>query len=252
MPVSMIRSNSNTPWGYQRYQSMDETNNLCNIDRFEVRAADSHQSEPLCADKICERQRGILELSCRERSELSERDKETSGDGSFSKYEWDLFLDHREFPNLFPVKTVLGQFFQHKFADGGNFPLFLIQHDAEGLYLDVQGPNGTNKTRCRRLISENELFGRWHRFNIEAYWSIRKDGYFKISINDQEKTDQAHVNVQTLWGSKAFFKYGIYRSFTCRANKPEIHSQIAYYRNVRLGTKISADAEYEMEEVCLG
>lgn len=179
------------------------------VERFEVRpgdcGVDSGWSD--CAND-------------RERSELSQTSGRVSGGEIW--YGWSFYFP-QDYPNIFPAKTALGQFHQTR-----SYPIWMIQHQSDGLYLDRQTSAGSQD--LYPLIAEAMLRGKWHKVEIHARWSRNFDGFFRVWINGEQKVNYAG---RTFYGSDTYFKFGVYRSFLSRATTKPAAGQTVLYANVR-------------------
>jgi len=146
----------------------------------------------------------------RERSELSEQEPYSSVGGEYW-YGWSIFIPE-DYPNIFPAKTALGQFFQKKTLS----PPVMFQNHVGGYWLDLNQMNGSFEAYYL-LIPENEFRGRWHDIIVHAKWSTGSDGFIKVWVNGKLKVE--HLGPQTMFTYPIFFKYGIYRSFISRYKK---------------------------------
>lgn len=159
----------------------------------------------------------------RERSELCERG-EKNWVGTTWWYSWYMYVPEG-YINIYPTKTALGQFHQ----ESGS-PVFMFQNHKGGLYLDDLQRN----PKYYILIKKKSFKGKWHKFVVNAHWSLNKDGYFKVWVNDELKVD---IKNNTMTKAIAYFKYGIYRSFMSRYRKAkgkhDVPGQIVYYADIK-------------------
>jgi hypothetical protein len=186
------------------------------VQRFEVRPGD-------CTARDCYRDR--------ERSELGEVDA-SSQVGDEYWYAFSFYLP-KDFPNIYPAKTALGQFHQK----GVKSPPVLFQYgippgsDTPSYYLDV------NQTKLGHfpLISERSLRGRWQDIRVHARWSTTADGLIRVYVNGRLTADVAGPN--TNHSSPIYFKYGVYRSFISRYKSvhgiSDVPAQAALFRSIR-------------------
>jgi hypothetical protein len=186
------------------------------VQKFEVRSGD-------CTSRDCNRDR--------ERSELGEVNA-SSHVGHEYWYEFSFYLP-KDFPNIHPAKTALGQFHQK----GVKSPPVLFQYgipqgsDAPSYYLEV------NQTKLGHfpLISEQNLRGRWQDIRVHARWSTAADGLIQVYVNGRLAADVAGPN--TRYMTPIYFKYGVYRSFLSRYKSAygssEVPAQAALFRSVR-------------------
>ena len=201
------------------------------VERFEVRAGD------------CGSQSGWSDCkNDRERSELSDYNRDPNG--SYRWYSWEFFVP-MNYPNVYPTKVALGQWHSVKSS-----PNFMLQNSSGGLYLDNQVTSNYDNAYTR-LISKEDLRGKWHRITAEAKWSKDNDvGYFNVWVNGIQKVSYKGRTMQKK-AQGAYFKYGVYRSFLKRyknsKNVDEVPTQIVYYVNVRKGgTRQEVEASTEV------
>lgn len=202
------RSLSTSPHGHLRFGSHNFDNSL-NIDRFEVRRGDC-SSEPYWSD--C--------LRFRERSEL--RSAEYDADGSSYLYRWDIFIPSGT-SDLYPAKTVLGQFHQRRSRPSY---LFVFRDGSYWLHRNILPRQPPVK------LFDRDSLGKWNRVQVRANWA-KENGYFEVSIND---SIIYHFTGPTSTGDGVFFKYGIYRSNLDRLLPASFElidrPQVVYYRSV--------------------
>ena len=160
----------------------------------------------------------------RERSEISEKNKET-GVGSEYWYGWNIYFPE-EYLNVYPTKTALGQFHQDKSS-----VIWMFQNSDGGYHLSDQ-TNG----EYYKLIDEDDLRGKWHKIEIQVKWSKGSDGFFRVWVNGEQKVD---LSGQTMNAERVYFKYGVYRSFLKRYkwsyDESKVPTQKAYFSNVKRG-----------------
>lgn len=209
-----MRSLNTTSYGYQVVDDPTGSAPTSMVERFEVQPGD------------CSAAYGWSDCkNDRERSELSERHKSWTR-GTTKWYGWSFYVPE-DFINIFPTKTVLGQFHQE-----GSHPVWLFQHANYGFFLDKQVFGRTRG--FYKLIEENDLRGKWHRIEVHAKWTKKDDGFFKVWVNGEQKFDYSG---QTMTATATYFKYGIYRAFLSRYKRltgsDEVPGQIVYYANVR-------------------
>jgi len=186
------------------------------VQRFEVRPGD-------CTSRDCYRDR--------ERAELGEVDA-SSRVGDEYWYEFSFYLA-KDFPNIYPAKTALGQFHQK----GVTSPPVLFQFgipqgsNTSSYYLDL------NQTKLGHfpLISEQNLRGRWQDIRVHARWSTAPDGFIRVYVNGRLAADVAGPN--TTHANPIYFKYGVYRTFLSRYKRAygsaDVPAQSALFRSVR-------------------
>ena len=141
---------------------------------------------------------------------------------------WSLYLPE-DYKVIYPAKTMLAQF--HNDAD--NPPAFAFENQSHfnggGYWIDrdsyILGYNEQLK-----LIDESEMYGKWHDILVNAKWTHKKDGFFKIWING--KLTFHHKGRTQEKGERIEFHFGIYRSYMSRTPGPD-PTQIAYYDEIR-------------------
>ena len=74
------------------------------------------------------------------------------------------------------------------------------------------------------------MYGKWNDILVNAKWTHKKDGFFKIWING--KLAYHHKGRTQEKGERIEFHVGVYRSFMSRTSKPD-PTQIAYYDEIR-------------------
>ena len=163
----------------------------------------------------------------RERSELSEIDR-TSGLGDDFWYGWHIYFP-KDYANVYPTKTALGQFHQHK-----SHPVWMFQNSSGGYHLDDQVRGSTRK--YYPLIDKSELRGKWHKVEVQVRWAKKRNGYFRVWVNGVQKVD---YEGQTMDAKNVYFKYGVYRTFMSRYknkyNAEQVPAQKVYFANVKRG-----------------
>lgn len=202
-----------TPYGYGLVP--DPTGNAPSpmVERFEVRHGDCHQNRDW---NDCEKDR--------ERSELKVEGLR-SPEGTESWYGWSFYLPH-DWPDIWPTKTVLGQFHQVN-----SHPVWMFLQKG-GLVLDDQTKGRTS--RLIELIPASALRGCWHRVEIQAKWRRDGEGLFRVWVNGDKKVDWTGP---TMTAETVYFRFGVYRSFVSRYLKSTeastVPGQTAYFANVR-------------------
>lgn len=202
------------PHGYALISDPTGLAPIPKVERFEVRSGDCHFN---AGWNDCENDR--------ERSELSERTKESSR-GQTSWYGWSFYVPPN-WPDVWPTKTVLGQFHQN-----GSHPLWMFLNNKGGLVLDDQSSGRTKQ--LIPLISASDFKGRWHRIEIQATWANSRQGAFNVWVND---VPTVNYKGRTMTAKTVRFQYGVYRSFTSRFKAAQgldaVPTQIAMFANVR-------------------
>ena len=144
---------------------------------------------------------------------------------------WSLYLP-LDYKIIFPVKTMLAQF--HNDAD--NPPAFAFENQSDrrtneggGYWIEVDEYVGGNNVP-KKLLDHSEMLGRWNDILVNAKWTYKEDGFFKIWING--KLAFNHIGKTQDKGELIEFHIGIYRSFLSRTPGPD-KTQIAYYDEIR-------------------
>ena len=158
--------------------------------RFEVRSGD------------CGKDRDGGWSDCkgdRERHEVSSHeqgDKMSKGEYWFS---WSVYFpeDHK---NLYPLSNNYGQFHQKN-----GQPVFMFKELRSGYTVvrtigDIDYDEG-------RLVDNKDMPGNWIDVLINAKWSKKDDGFFKVWVNDKLKYD---YKGPTKTKSYVYEKFGIY------------------------------------------
>ena len=117
--------------------------------------------------------------------------------------------------------------------DADNPPAFAFENQSHssggGYWIDVDRYiSGYNKQS--KLLDKSEMYGKWNDILVNAKWTHKKDGFFKIWING--KLAYHHNGRTQEKGERIEFHVGVYRSFLSRTNKPD-PTQIAYYDEIR-------------------
>ena len=209
-----FRSLNDTDHGYLIIKDVTGSAPTKLIEVFEVRPGDCNEDENW---SDCDNDR--------ERSELSEGGKTMHGDEYW--YGWSIYFP-KEYSNIYPTKTALGQFHQK-----GSHPVWMFQNGEGGYHLDEQTLGFTNE--YHQLLDEDDLYGKWHKVEVHVRWSRNNNGFFKVWLNDEQQVDYSGV---TTPDESVYFKYGIYRSFLERYKDSEtdiVPEQKVYYSNVKRG-----------------
>ena len=144
---------------------------------------------------------------------------------------WSLYLPN-DYEKIFPAKTMLAQF--HNDAD--NPPAFAFDNQSErhvnegGGYWIAVDEYINKKFLLKKLLDHSETLGRWNDILVNAKWTHKENGFFKIWING--KLAFHHKGMTQEKGENMEFHVGIYRSFLSRTPGPD-KTQIAYYDEIR-------------------
>ena len=157
--------------------------------RFEVRDGDCGKDPDGWSDCKGDRERHELSVA-------GKKDLMSKGEYWFS---WSLFFpkDHQ---NLWPLSNNYGQFHQ---KDGA--PVFMFK-ELRGGYSVVRTIGDVDYDE-RRLIRNDDISGKWHDILINAKWSKKDDGFFKVWVNDKLKYD---YKGPTKTKKYVYEKFGIY------------------------------------------
>ena len=157
--------------------------------RFEVRSGDCGADE----DEEWNDCKGD-----RERHELTAKDRMQKGEYWFS---WSIYFPENH-QNLYPLSNAYGQFHQVK-----GEPVFMFKE--RNYSYSVVRTIGDDDYDERKLIGKNVMPGKWHDILVNAKWSKKKDGFFKVWVNNELKYD---YKGPTKTKQKVYYKFGIYRT----------------------------------------
>jgi hypothetical protein len=133
----------------------------------------------------------------RERHELSGASSAMSkGEYWFS---WSLYFPE-EHQNLWPLSNNYGQFHQRESS-----PVFMFK-ELRGGYSVVRTIGDIDYDE-RRLIRNDDMKGKWYDILINAKWSKKDDGFFKVWVNDKLKYE---YKGPTKTEKYVYQKFGIY------------------------------------------
>ena len=144
---------------------------------------------------------------------------------------WSLYLPN-DYEKIFPAKTMLAQF--HNDAD--NPPAFAFDNQSErhvnegGGYWIAVDEYINKKFLLKKLLDHSETLGRWNDILVNAKWTHKKNGFFKIWINGKLALHYKGMTQEK--GENMEFHIGIYRSYMSRTPGPD-KTQIAYYDEIR-------------------
>ena len=135
----------------------------------------------------------------RERHELSAgRKGDTMSKGEYW-FSWSLYFP-KEHQNFWPLSNNYGQFHQKRSS-----PVFMFK-ELKGGYSVVRTIGDVDYDE-RRLIRNDDMKGKWHDILINAKWSKKDDGFFKVWVNDKLKYD---YKGPTKTAQYVYQKFGIY------------------------------------------
>ena len=213
--LSFERSLNIKSYGYKRVPAPHPVRVGKTSERFEVRNGDCYWDSGWNDCK-----------TDRERSELYEVSPRAMI-GYEYWYGWSVFVP-KDFRNIYPTITTLGQFFQKNTRD----PPVMFNYRGNGLWLYMN----LYSWICL-LLPEPEIRDRWNDFVVNVKWSTGNDGFLKVWVNGELKVD--HLGPQTRFNYPIFFKYGIYRTFVSKYKKAyevrTVPTQIVYFDEVRGG-----------------
>lgn len=182
--------------------------------KFEVRDADCGKDSGW---NDCKKDRGRWEFYVTPKNA-----KKFSGQWYYS---WSFYIPEAVV-DFYPTKAVYGQF------HSGKNPPFLFQmqnNEGEiGYYIDNQVPlDGKEKNYKQgnyhvtgqtneiiQLIPSETLRGRWHDVAVHANWTDKADGYFRVSVNGEQKYD--YTGPTHAKRGPVSFNFGLYTSFLSR------------------------------------
>ncbi len=164
--------------------------------RFEVRHGDCGKDEQ-GGWSDCKGDRERHEVSSHE-----EGDRMSKGKYWFS---WSVYFpkDHK---NLYPLSNNYGQFHQKN-----GQPVFMFKELRSG-YTVVRTIGDTDYDEGR-LVDNKDMPGNWIDILINAKWSKKDDGFFKVWVNDKLKYD---YKGPTKTKSYVYEKFGIYSTGVTR------------------------------------
>lgn len=209
-----IRSLNVQPHGYAMINDPTGAAPVQKVERFEVRSGDCHFNG---AWSDCERNR--------ERSELWEQGKR-SPLGTTAWYGWSFHVPSN-WPDVWPTKTVLTQFHQHR-----SHPIWMFANRNGGLVLDDKVGGFSSLTIP--LIDAADFAGKWNRIEVHAKWEKDSSGFLNIWVDGDLKVEHRG---QTMTAETTYFRYGVYRSFVSRykakTGQKTVPTQIVLFANVK-------------------
>lgn len=214
--MGLVRSrySSDTPYGVMVAVSPHPVRDGEASLRLELRAGDCGKAGVggrYPADD-CKSRKDRIEL----RSQISAIKRNTRG-----QYGWSLYLpEDFELNDPEPPDTYLVQF--HELSEDPNvkYPTPFALGYGKGKASPFGAVPGLVIRRSvdldpayddwheRTAILEEELRGRWHDFRVDAYWRSKKDGYFRLYVDDKLVYDFSGPTIQ---GRNGFLRLGFYR-----------------------------------------
>ena len=173
---------------------------------------------------------------CKRDSERHELSGNRHGDGEYW-YTWSIYLP-KDFKNIYPTKLAMGQFHQSK-----GHVVWMFQNADGGYFVDNQVYGRTSRTD--RILNQEEMLGRWNDILINANWTDKKIGFFRVWVNG--KLAFKYNGPTKSKGKKVYQKFGVYRSFMSRykafksadSESVVVPGQVVYFDEVRTGKSCS-------------
>ena len=169
---------------------------------------------------------------CKRDSERHELSGNRHGDGEYW-YTWSIYLP-KDFKNIYPTKLAMGQFHQSK-----GHVVWMFQNADGGYFVDNQVYGRTSRTD--RIINQEEMVSRWNDILINANWTDKNIGFFRVWVNG--KLSYKYYGPTKTKGKKVYQKFGVYRSFMSRykmaKNVDLVPGQVVYFDEVRTGKSCS-------------
>ena len=160
--------------------------------RFEVRSGDCGK----------DREGGWSDCkNDRERHELSAGGKKDYMSKGEYWLAWSIYFpeDHQ---NLYPLSNNYGQFHQKK-----GQPVFMFKE--RNYSYSVVRTIGDDDYDERKLVGKNVMPGNWYDILVNVKWSKKKDGFFKVWVNNELKYD---YKGPTKTKQYVYYKFGVYRT----------------------------------------
>ena len=188
--------------------------------RFELRSGDCDKdSEGSWSD--CKNDR--------ERHELSGGKKVDKMSGGEYWFSWSVYFpkDHQ---NLYPLSNNYGQFHQQ---DGP--PVFMFKELKDGY--SVVRTIGDIDYDVKKLVDNKDMPGSWIDILINAKWTKKDNGFFKVWVNDELKYD---YKGPTKTKTYVYQKFGIYSTGITKYinyKNVEVPTRVIYFDEVRKSKK---------------
>ena len=196
--------------------------------RFEVRSGDCGKDE-MGEWNDCKNDRERHELSGGKKI-----DKMSKGEYWFA---WSVYFptDHQ---NLYPLSNNYGQFHQQ-----GGPPVFMFKERIHGY--SVVRTIGDSDYDERKLIDKKKMPGKWFDILINAKWTKKDNGFFKVWVNDKLKYD---YKGPTKTEKYVYQKFGIYRTGITRYLNYQNKSHIQKCLDENNGTTEEYGAMYDLRQ----
>ena len=202
---------NNTEYGYIVSDDVTGIAPTSKIEIFEIRPGD-------CIEYDCE--------SDKERVQLMQQPKDnTLGDEHW--YGWSMYYPEN-YVSIYPSRTVHSSFQQNNDTNW----MFGNKKDD---YLLIAKPDGNNGDKIKyKLISGENLRGKWHKVEVHSKWSNDDSGFFKVWVNGVQKVDYSG---RTMTEEFNHFRYGIARYHLSRYKDEndveDVPPQKIYFSNVK-------------------
>ena len=196
--------------------------------RFEVRSGDCGKDE-MGEWNDCKNDRERHELSGGKKI-----DKMSKGEYWFA---WSVYFptDHQ---NLYPLSNNYGQFHQQ-----GGPPVFMFKERIHGY--SVVRTIGDSDYDERKLVDKKKMPGKWFEVLINAKWTKKDNGFFKVWVNDKLKYD---YKGPTKTEKYVYQKFGIYRTGITRYLNYQNKSHIQKCLDENNGTTEEYGAMYDLRQ----
>ena len=167
-----------------------------------------------------------------------------------NRYAIDDYLSNRlsydKFYNLnkrvFSIRNEIGNVYSLQSSDVADSNKFSLGgRTLRGFDIYGVGPRnsstsyvGGNNNNPKLLIDQKDMLGKWTDVLVNAKWTNKKDGFFKVWVNGKLKAQHTGMTQEKI--DDMLFHIGIYRSFLSKTPGPD-PTQVAYYDEVRHGNK---------------
>jgi len=157
----------------------------------------------------------------RERREFNSGDSRGSKDymtGGEHWLAWSMYFPKSHI-NLWPLQNTYGQFKEVDYIGDSYDPVFQTKENRSGYTLvrtiGNKGIEGyCSMGFCDRdevlLIPKEDMIGKWNDILINVKWTKKKDGFFKVWVNNELKYNYKGRTQSKYRG--VFFQWGIYRT----------------------------------------